>query len=372
MNKLKVIRSTELELNKENERYYHDNELYSGLVERYESDNLLNRYHLLDGVLKGVLLGYDVNGEIKLIGSYNDVRNGYFIEFYEYGMLFTVFDMESIIEILKVGKEGNRLERYSIDEDATSLKDWKLKRNWNKDNDTYGEDFDIVPYYDLQNELKKKVIENSCLGEVKYVAGVDVSYNELLQKMVGAIVVLDANTLEVIEESSHEMEITFPYIPGLFSFREIPPLIEAYNKLEIKPDLIVCDGHGIAHPKGVGMATHLGIELNVPTIGCAKTRLVGAYERERLGKERGSTQSLKWDNKEVGVALRTQTGINPLFVSIGHKVDLETSISWVLELCPNFRLPETTRQADKLVNTIMKEKTEYDLYGDDKLPNHPA
>lgn len=174
--------------------------------------------------------------------------------------------------------------------------------------------------------------------------------------MIGAIVVLNAQTHEVIEQTFHEMEITFPYIPGLFSFREIPPLIEAFKKLTIKPDLIVCDAQGIAHPKGVGMATHLGIELNIPTIGCAKKRLVGSYDKTLLGLKRGDTQELIYNNVLVGKTLRTQDNTNPMYVSIGHKISLETAIDWVLKLTPDYRLPETTRQADHLVNSLLKNK----------------
>jgi len=210
--------------------------------------------------------------------------------------------------------------------------------------------------YVLQDELRTRVVKQSKLPvEVKYIAGTDVAYDEESQRMIGAIVVLDAQSLSVIEKQSHEMEITFPYVPGLFSFREIPPIIEAYKKLTTKPDLIVCDGHGIAHPKGVGMATHLGLELVVPTIGCAKKRLLGSYDKEKTAIERGSRQSLIWEGEVIGVALRTQKDVKPMFVSIGHMVDLETAIEWVLKLCPEYRLPETTRQADQLVNQLMKK-----------------
>lgn len=221
--------------------------------------------------------------------------------------------------------------------------------------DTYKENKDFSAYYIQQLELSKLVIEENKFNEIKNIAGVDVAYNDKSQRMVGAIVVLNAETLEVVEKSWHEMDITFPYVPGLFSFREIPPILEAYKKLKIKPDLIVCDGHGIAHPKGIGMATHLGIELDVPTIGCAKKRLVGFYDKEKLGLERESQHALFWNNKKVGVALRTQSDTKPMFVSLGHKINLETAVDWVLKLCSKYRLPETTRQADQLVNKIMKE-----------------
>lgn len=244
---------------------------------------------------------------------------------------------------------------------------WLFERVKKMNAGYYNNEEDMVDYYLIQERLKNKVIVKNCLKRSPlYIGGVDVAYNEKEKRMIGAIVIFNAVTLEVIEKVYHEMEIAFPYIPGLFSFREIPPLIEAYNKLRIKPELIVCDGHGIAHPKGVGMATHLGIELDVPTIGCAKSRLIGSFQKEALGVERGSRESLIWENKEVGVALRTKSGINPLFVSVGHKIDLETAVNWVLKLCPQYRLPETTRAADQFVNSLMKERNEFDLHNDNE------
>ncbi len=220
----------------------------------------------------------------------------------------------------------------------------------------FNEEKEFKQLYDLQKSLSKKVIkEDQLAAPIKYIAGVDVAYNDTSDKMIGAIVILDSITFKVVEEVSHEMEITFPYVPGLFSFREIPPLIEAFKKLTIKPDLIVCDAQGIAHPKGVGMATHLGIELNIPTIGCAKKRLVGNYDKNLLGSKRGDTQQLIYNDLLVGKALRTQDNTNPVYVSIGHKISIETAIHWVLKLTPDYRLPETTRQADHLVNFLLKK-----------------
>ena len=234
-------------------------------------------------------------------------------------------------------------------------------------NGRFQEEEELMHYYVLQNELREKVItEDGFLGEVRYVAGVDVAYNDVSNRMVGAVVVLDAQTLEVVDRASHEMEIAFPYIPGLFSFREIPPILEAFRALTIKPDLIVCDAHGIAHPKNVGMATHLGIELGIPTIGCAKKRLVGHYDKEQLGPKRGDTQDLIWDAAVVGKVLRTQDNTNPMFVSIGHKISLDTAVQWVMRLTPSYRLPETTRHADHLVNQLLKERTDYDFMGDEQ------
>lgn len=218
------------------------------------------------------------------------------------------------------------------------------------------EDSQYKKYYDIQKELRKRVVLSDQLPKkVKYIAGTDVAYNEADNTMIGAVVILNADTLEVIETAYHEMETTFPYIPGLFSFREIPALLEAFRKLKTQPDLIVCDAQGIAHPYGVGMATHLGLALDIPTIGCAKKRLLGEYDRGALPLQRGATQTLIFEGKEICAALRTQDGIKPMFVSIGHKVSLKTALDWVLVLCSKYRLPETTRQADQLVNRLRAE-----------------
>lgn len=224
-------------------------------------------------------------------------------------------------------------------------------------NELFKEEQEFSHFYDLQDSLSKRVITEDQLADtIQYIAGVDVAYSDASNKMIGAIVVLDANNFKVVEQTFHEMEITFPYVPGLFSFREIPPLIEAFKKLTIKPDLIVCDAQGIAHPKGVGMATHLGIELDIPTIGFAKKRLIGSYDKDTLGLKRGDTQELIYNDRLVGKALRTQDNTNPMYVSIGHKISLETAISWALKLTPEYRLPETTRQADHLVNSLLKNR----------------
>jgi len=218
------------------------------------------------------------------------------------------------------------------------------------------EDQQYLKYYALQKELRERVIHTDVLPKkIEHIAGTDVAYNDEEDTMIGAFVVLNAETLEVIEMAHHEMKTTFPYIPGLFSFREIPALLEAFKKLKIQPDLIVCDAQGIAHPYGMGMATHLGLELDIPTIGCAKKRLLGDYDKSTLPAQRGAVQKLLFEGKEICAALRTQDNIKPMFVSIGHKITLPTALEWVLKLCPKYRLPETTRQADQLVNRLRKE-----------------
>jgi deoxyribonuclease V len=200
---------------------------------------------------------------------------------------------------------------------------------------------------ELQENLRKQLILTDQLPtDLQLIAGVDVEYDKDTDLIAGAIAVLDYHTLEVKAVATHVMHVTFPYIPGLFSFREMPVLLEAWKKLELHPELIVCDGHGLAHPRRFGLACHLGVVLNLPTLGCGKTRLFGDFEP--LAEARGSISPLlAEDNQEqVGNVLRTQPGINPVFVSPGHKISIGTATDIVLKMAAEYRLPETTRKAD--------------------------
>ncbi len=207
----------------------------------------------------------------------------------------------------------------------------------------------------IQQQLSLQVIIKDQLTEINYIAGVDVAYAKHSDKMIATVVILDAQTLNVVESVTSEGTSQFPYIPGLFSFRELPALIEAFSKLEHTPDLVVCDGQGYAHPRRLGLACHLGVLFDVPSIGCGKTRLLGEYNEPE--QQRGASAPL-FDNKEViGCVLRTQDNIKPLYISVGHRVSLETACEQVLKLTPKYRLPETTRQADQLVKIKLKELT---------------
>lgn len=205
----------------------------------------------------------------------------------------------------------------------------------------------------LQQQLAAKVIKEDCFNSIHNVAGVDVAYDKHSDKLFAAVVVLDAVSLEPIEMATAEGKSPFPYIPGLFSFREIPPIAKALDQLAITPDLIVCDGQGIAHPRRFGLACHLGVLFNVPTIGCGKTRLIG--EAESPDQPRGSFKSLVDSKEVIGHVLRTQDNVNPIYVSTGHRVSLATASDWILKLSPKYRLPETTRKADQLVNSLMRQ-----------------
>ncbi|MFI0485911.1 endonuclease V [Actinomadura sp. 9N215] len=182
------------------------------------------------------------------------------------------------------------------------------------------------------------------------VAGLDVSYagdgGGTGTRLAAAAVVLDGATLDVVEQSVAVGTATFPYVPGLFAFRELPTLLDALRALKTTPDLLVCDGFGVAHPRRFGLACHLGVLTGLPTIGVGKTAFVGAYENP--GGRRGDTSPLLDDGEVIGRVLRTRDGVKPVFVSVGHRTDLETACRNVLDLAPGYRLPETTRRADRL------------------------
>ena len=204
----------------------------------------------------------------------------------------------------------------------------------------------------LQQTLAAHVIQQDELGQINTVAGLDVAYSDDDKRVYAAVVVLDAESLKVVDRASVEECVSFPYIPGLFSFREIPPLLKALAGLQQMPDLLVCDGQGRAHPRRFGLASHLGYLLDVPSIGCGKTRLLG--EEQAVAEARGSMGALMDNGEEIGRALRTQDGIKPLYVSVGHKISLNSACDWILKLAPKYRQPETTRQADQLVRKLQK------------------
>lgn len=202
----------------------------------------------------------------------------------------------------------------------------------------------------FQRAWAREVEAEDRLGEVARVAGVDVAYEKGGDRVFAAVVVLDARTLAPVEQATHVARAAFPYVPGLFSFRELPPLVECFRALRQVPDLVVCDGQGRAHPRRFGLACHLGVLFDVPSIGCAKTRLVG--EHAEPASVRGSEAALVDEGERVGTVLRTRDGVRPVIVSVGHRVSLATARDWVLRLTPRFRLPETTRAADQLVGRL--------------------
>jgi len=200
----------------------------------------------------------------------------------------------------------------------------------------------------LQHELAKQIVREDRLGEVHYVAGVDMAINEGNGMAHAAVVLLSYPDLEMVEKHIYEEPIRMPYVPGLLSFREAPSVLGAFQKLRQRPDLIMVDGMGIAHPRRIGIASHLGLWLNIPTIGCGKSLLTGRYKKEELGEEAGSWVPLIAGKEIIGAVVRTRTRVNPMFISTGHLISLETSIRYVLACGRGYRLPEPTRLADKL------------------------
>jgi deoxyribonuclease V len=204
----------------------------------------------------------------------------------------------------------------------------------------------------LQVKLAPHVIRENRLGSVKTVAGIDVGIKD--DRACAAIVVFNFPGLDVVAQSLATRRITFPYIPGLLSFREGPVILDCLDRLDCKPDLLIFDGQGIAHPCRLGIASHIGLLSDFPSIGCAKSRLCGQYQEP--GVERGSHVPLIDHGETIGAILRTRTGVKPVFVSTGHRVDLKTSIEYVLRCCKRYRLPETTRKAHRLAEEFKKFK----------------
>ena len=201
----------------------------------------------------------------------------------------------------------------------------------------------------LQKQLAFEVIaEDRFEMPIKTVAGIDLGYDLTAETSRAVVVVLSFPSLQLLESSEAIMPIQFPYVPGLLSFRETPVAIKALEKLTLTPDVILCDGQGLAHPQRFGIACHIGLLADVPTIGVAKSLLVG--KPENLGEKRGSTVPLVHRNEQVGVALRTKDKVQPVYVSIGHRISLETATNLVLQCAPKYRLPETTRLADQMAS----------------------
>jgi len=200
----------------------------------------------------------------------------------------------------------------------------------------------------LQKELCERVRLTQLTKPVSLIGGADVSMNRFAKEGFGGFVTLTYPELSLVDESVTHSDIPFPYIPGLLSFREIPMLLSAWERLATKPDVLMVDGIGIAHPRRFGIASHLGLILNLPTIGCAKSVLVGTYEDPP--NERGAYSHLTHNNEVVGAAVRTKPNVKPVFVSPGHLITLEESIELVMKTNLRHRLPEPTRQAHNAVN----------------------
>ncbi|MBW5424536.1 endonuclease V [Streptomyces sp. BG9H] len=207
----------------------------------------------------------------------------------------------------------------------------------------------------VQDELRGRVVldEAGPPPGAGHVTGVDVAYDDERDVVAAAVVVLDAATLDVIEEATAVGTVAFPYVPGLLAFREIPAVLAALSRLGADPGLVVCDGYGVAHPRRFGLASHLGVLTGLATMGVAKNPFTFAYEAPAA--PRGSASPLLDGAEEVGRALRTREGVKPVFVSAGHRVTLDNACAHALRLTPRYRLPESTRRADALCRAALRE-----------------
>lgn len=200
----------------------------------------------------------------------------------------------------------------------------------------------------VQSRLRGKVVRKGRLGPVRFVAGIDVGFEQGGKVTRAAVALLTYPDLEFADCAVARLPTRFPYVPGLLSFREAPAVLAALGRLRRKPDLILYDGQGIAHPRRIGIASHVGILTDIPSIGVAKTRLIG--EHDEVPDERGAWVPLTDRGEVIGAVLRTRAGAKPLYVSTGHRVCLETAIRWVMACVTRYRLPETTRWAHRLAS----------------------
>jgi deoxyribonuclease V len=214
---------------------------------------------------------------------------------------------------------------------------------------------DLTVAKQAQLALAQRVERADRFGEVRLLGGVDISTTRFDPEnlVYAAVVVLTWPGLEVVAKAGAVQRASLPYVPGYLGFREVPALLEAWEKLAEKPDLVLVDGHGVAHPRSFGIATHLGVALDVPTIGCAKSVLVGRVEGE-LGPRPGEAAPLVWKGQRLGTALRTRKAALPIYVSTGHRVELESAVDWVRRCLTGYRLPEPTRQAHLAANAVRR------------------
>lgn len=204
----------------------------------------------------------------------------------------------------------------------------------------------------IQKKLAKQIKILPLNKKVQTVAGADISFDRGSDIMHAAIITLNLPDLEPINRSLVSHEMTFPYIPGLLAFRELPVLLKAWEQLEIKPDVLILDGHGLAHPRRMGIATHFGIEVDHPTIGCAKNILTGSHDD--LDAEKGATAKLTDEGETVGLALRSRTNVNPVYISPGYKVSFEDVYSIIMKTLTKYKLPRTTRLSHQWANKFRR------------------
>ncbi len=207
----------------------------------------------------------------------------------------------------------------------------------------------------IQQRLSQKITLQDDFGDIRHVAGTDVSIGRSKKFAYGVVVVLSFPELEIVDRVCARLPLEFPYVPGYLSFREAPALLDAYAKLSIMPNLLLCDGQGIAHPRRFGIACHLGLLTDTPAIGIAKSRLIGTHQAP--GPDKGSAVALYHNNQQIGNVLRSRKSVSPIYVSPGHKISCESALRFALQCCRKYRLPETTRQAHRFATNVAKQRT---------------
>ncbi len=214
--------------------------------------------------------------------------------------------------------------------------------------------WDISPKkaIELQRSLARKVISQPLDHDILTVAGTDCAFLDDGRRIIAAAVLCGVKSMKVIDSATVVQPCGFPYVPGLLSFREAPAVIAAVKKLRYMPDLLMCDGQGLAHPRGLGLASHVGLWLDIPTIGVAKSLLCGEYRRP--GRTRGCCRRLMYDGKVIGAVLVTRDNVKPLFISVGHRITLAEAVRWTLRAGRGVRLPEPTRLAHQLVSSLKR------------------
>jgi len=204
----------------------------------------------------------------------------------------------------------------------------------------------------LQESLRERVELEDRFGDIRHVAGADLAFDPETEVAFAGVVVYRFPGLEEVERRMARRKLRFPYVPGLLSFRECPILLAAFARLETEPDLILIDGHGRAHPRRFGIACHIGILFDKPTIGCAKSRLVG--EHQEPGERAGATAPLMLEGERLGVVVRTRDGVRPIYVTTGHRVSLDSAVGLVKQCLDGFRIPKPTREADHYVRDLRR------------------
>jgi deoxyribonuclease V len=226
-----------------------------------------------------------------------------------------------------------------------------LYNNYMKVHKLHDWEVSVVQAKEIQLSLAKRVIAENEAINPRLVAGIDISSPDAQGVARGAVVVLRYPEFSMVEVEVVEGKITFPYIPGLLSFRESPLILATCERISNTPDLILIDGQGIAHPRRLGLASHVGLFLDLPTIGCAKSILCGQHRP--VGEEVGSHAELLDNGELIGAALRTKSGVKPIYVSVGHKIDLASALQWVIKCCRGYRIPEPTRLAHLAAGGIL-------------------